>query len=63
MREGVRREKEKFLNGARPIVTEIRSTGVPTLPGIAGCLTRRGIPTRFGNTTWFQSTVRTVIAA
>jgi DNA invertase Pin-like site-specific DNA recombinase len=63
MMEGVRCEKEKFLNRVRPIVTEIRSTGVTTLQGIADCLTRRGIPTRYGNTTWFPSTVRTVLTA
>ena len=61
MVEGVRREKTNFLNRVRPIIDEIRSSGVSTLQGIADCLTRRGIPTRYGNTTWFPSTVKTVL--
>ena len=58
---GYRREKTNFLNRVRPIVEEIRSTGVSTLQGIAECLTRRGIPTRTGKSVWFPSTVKTVL--
>ncbi len=61
MVEGYRRERVKFVSRVRPIVDEIRSTGVTTLQGIADCLTRRGIPTRTGKTVWFPSTVKTIV--
>ncbi len=44
MVEGYRRQKEAFMEGVRPIIEEIKSTGVSTLTGIAECLNRRGIP-------------------
>jgi DNA invertase Pin-like site-specific DNA recombinase len=58
---GYRRQKEVFLNKVRPVIDEIRSTGVSTLMGIAACLNRRGIPTRTGRPVWFASTVKTVV--
>ena len=45
----------------RPVIDEIKSTGVSTLMGIADCLNRRGIPTRTGKPIWFASTVKTVV--
>ena len=45
---GYRRQKIAFVGKIRPIIDEIRSTGVSTLTGIADCLNRRGIPTRTG---------------
>ena len=61
MVEGYRRQKMDFISKVRPIIDEIKSTGVTTLKGIGECLTRRGIPTRTGKTVWFPSTVKTVI--
>jgi DNA invertase Pin-like site-specific DNA recombinase len=62
MVDGVLREKMNFLNRVRPIVEEVRSSGVNTLQGIADCLTRRGIPTRYGKTVWFPSTIKTILS-
>jgi DNA invertase Pin-like site-specific DNA recombinase len=61
MVEGYRRQKMEFISKVRPVIDEIKSTGVTTLAGIAQCLTRRGIPTRTGKTVWFPSTVKTVV--
>lgn len=58
---GYRRQKIAFVGKIRPIIDEIRSTGVSTLTGIADCLNRRGIPTRTGKSVWFPSTVKTVV--
>ena len=58
---GYKRDRQNFLNRVRPIVEEIKKSGVKTLSEIALCLTRRGIPTRTGKTVWFGSTVKTVI--
>lgn len=55
------RDRQSFLNRVRPIVEEIKKSGVKTLSEIALCMTRRGIPTRTGKTVWFPSTVKTVI--
>lgn len=61
MMEGYKRDRQTFLNRVRPIVEEIKKSGVKTLSEIALCLTRRGIPTRTGKTVWFGSTVKTVL--
>lgn len=61
MNAGNLRQKMEFIAKVRPIIDEIRSTGVTTLTEIAQCLTRRGIPTRTGKTVWYPSTVKTVI--
>lgn len=61
MAEGYRRQKLEFLDRVRPVVEEIKSSGVTTLTEIALCLTRRGIPTRTGKSVWFPSTVKTVM--
>lgn len=60
MVEGYRRQKDEFVSKVRPIIDEIKQSGVETLSGIALCLTRRGIPTRTGKTVWFGSTVKCV---
>jgi len=44
----------------RPLIEEIRQTGVSTLQGIADCLNRRGILTRTGKSVWYPTTVRNV---
>ncbi len=54
---GYRRQKEAFVKKIRPVIDEIRKTGVTTLQGIADCLNRRGIPTRTGKSCWYPSTV------
>jgi DNA invertase Pin-like site-specific DNA recombinase len=61
MVEGGNRNRQMFLGRVRPIVDEIKNSGVKTLSEIALCLTRRGIPTRTGKTVWFPSTVKTVV--
>jgi len=58
---GYRRQKNEFVAKVRPLIDEIKSSGVSTLTEIALCLTRRGIPTRTGKSIWFPSTVRTVV--
>lgn len=62
MVEASRKAKADFLKTVRPIVEEIRATGVSTLQEIADCLNRRGIATRMGKGTWHPSTVRSVMA-
>lgn len=57
-----RKAKADFLKTVRPVVEEIRATGVSTLQEIADCLNRRGIATRMGKGTWHPSTVRSVMA-
>ncbi len=61
MMEGYKRDRQTFLNRVRPIVDELKASGVKTLTELALCLTRRGIPTRTGKTVWFGSTVKTVL--
>ena len=56
---GAKRAKDEFAAKVRPIIAEIRSTGVSTLQGIADCLNRRGIATRTGKA-WFPATVRLI---
>lgn len=62
MVEASRRAKAEFLSKVRPMVDEIRQTGVTTLQEIADCMNRRGIPTRTGKSVWFPSTVKTVVS-
>jgi DNA invertase Pin-like site-specific DNA recombinase len=61
MMEGYKRDRQNFLNRVRPIIDELKASGVKTLTELALCLTRRAIPTRTGKTVWFGSTVKTVI--
>ena len=61
MMEGYKRDRQNFLNRVRPIIDELKASGVKTLKELALCLTRRAIPTRTGKTVWFGSTVKTVI--
>lgn len=58
---GYRRQKAAFVAKVRPIIDEIKSTGVSTLTGIAECLNRRGILTRTGKSVWFPSSVKTIV--
>lgn len=58
MVESTKRKSEEFRQFIRPIIDEIRQTGVITLKGISDCLNRRGIQTRTGKTVWYPSTVR-----
>jgi DNA invertase Pin-like site-specific DNA recombinase len=58
---GYRRQKVAFVAKVRPIIDEIKSTGVSTLTGIAECLNRRGVLTRTGKSVWFPSSVKTVV--
>jgi len=58
MVEASKKKTEEFREFIRPIIDEIRKTGVQTLKGISECLNRRGIPTKTGKTVWYPSTVR-----
>jgi len=60
MNLGRRSTSQEFKNRIRPIIEEIRSTGVTTLQGLCDCLSRRGIKTANGGN-WFPSTVRNYI--
>jgi DNA invertase Pin-like site-specific DNA recombinase len=60
MVEGSKRRKEHFTQQIRPIIEEIKTTGVDTLQGICDCLTLRGIKTANGRS-WYPSTVRNYI--
>jgi DNA invertase Pin-like site-specific DNA recombinase len=61
MVEAYRRQKNEFVSKVRPIIDELKASGVKTLAEIALCLTRRGIPTRNGKAVWFGSSVKAVI--
>jgi DNA invertase Pin-like site-specific DNA recombinase len=63
MMEGFRQQKSEFLSKVRPVIDELKASGVKTLSELALCLTRRGIPTRTGKTVWFGSTVKAVIGS
>ena len=60
MRGGYRRQRNQFVATVRPVIEEIKKSGVKTLSEIALCLTRRGIPTRNGKSVWFGSTVKAI---
>jgi DNA invertase Pin-like site-specific DNA recombinase len=61
MVEGYNRDRQSFLNRVRPIIDELKASGVRTLTELALCLTRRAIPTRTGKSVWYGSTVKTVL--
>lgn len=60
MMAGAKQATMDFKAKIRPLIEEIRQTGVSTLQGIADCLNRRGIPTRTGKSVWYPTTVRNV---
>ena len=60
MNRGRRLSSLEFKNRIRPIIEEIRYTGVNTLQGVCDCLTRRGIKSANGGR-WYPSTVRNYI--
>ena len=45
-----------------PIISELRMSGVTSLSSIAAALTRRGIPTARGGSSWTAVQVRRVLA-
>ena len=47
----------RFAAGVLPIIREIQTTGATTLQSIADCLSRRGITTRTGRSTWYPTQV------
>jgi len=61
MVEASRLAKIEFHSRVRPIIDEIRKTGMMTLQSIADCLNRRGITTRTGKPVWHPSTIRAVV--
>jgi DNA invertase Pin-like site-specific DNA recombinase len=58
---GARQGAIDYRMKIRPLIEEIRRTGVSTLQGIADCLNRRGIPTRTGKSVWYPETVRNLV--
>ena len=60
MNEGAKRARVEFASKIRPIIEEIKRTGISTLQGIADCLNRRGIQSRTGKI-WHPSNVRNVL--
>ena len=52
---------QRFNRSIIGVIREIQSTGATTLQSIADCLTRRGITTRTGRTTWHPTQVRNVL--
>jgi DNA invertase Pin-like site-specific DNA recombinase len=60
MNEGARKARIDFKNKIVPIITEIKSTGIETLQGVADCLNRRGISTRTGKQ-WYPTQVRNLL--
>jgi DNA invertase Pin-like site-specific DNA recombinase len=52
---------QRFNRSIIGVIREIQSTGATTLQSIAHCLTRRGISTRTGRTTWYPTQVRNVL--
>jgi DNA invertase Pin-like site-specific DNA recombinase len=52
--------KAEFAAVVFPVLEEIKSAGVPTLPGVCDCLNRRGISTRNGKN-WYPATVRNIL--
>jgi DNA invertase Pin-like site-specific DNA recombinase len=53
---------DRFAASVMPAVEQIRSAGVTTLAGIAGCLTARGIRTSRGGQEWNAKQVSRVLA-
>ena len=45
-----------------PVISELRTSGVTSLSGIAAALTERGIPTASGGSSWTAVQVRRLLA-
>ena len=56
-----RQAAHRFNHSVLGVIREIQSTGATTLQSIANCLTRRGISTRTGRTTWHPAQVRNIL--
>jgi len=52
---------QDFVAGMLPVIRQIQNTGAKTLQSIADCLSRRGIATRTGRTTWYPTQVRNIL--
>ena len=60
MVRGAKAAKVNFQAQMRPVIQEIKDTGLSTLQQLADALNRRGISTRTGKK-WFPATVRLVM--
>jgi DNA invertase Pin-like site-specific DNA recombinase len=56
-----RQAAQRFNQSVIGVIREIQATGATTLQSIAHCLTRRGISTRTGRTTWHPTQVRNIL--
>ena len=60
MNERCREARKHSDNQIMPVIVGIRNSGVTTRQGIADCLNRRGIRTRYGGS-WYASSVQRII--
>jgi DNA invertase Pin-like site-specific DNA recombinase len=57
---GNRREADRFAANVRPIIEQVKATGIISLRGVASALTARGVPTARGGT-WNAAQVANVL--
>jgi DNA invertase Pin-like site-specific DNA recombinase len=57
---GNRREADRFAANLRPIIEQVKATGITSLRGVASALTARGVPTARGGT-WNAAQVANVL--
>jgi DNA invertase Pin-like site-specific DNA recombinase len=60
--EGTRRAADAFAARVRPVIEDIRASGITTLEGIAAELNARGILTARGDGRWYAGTVKRLLA-
>lgn len=57
---GNRREADRFAANVRPIIAQVKATGITSLRAVASALTARGVPTARGGT-WNAAQVSNVL--
>jgi DNA invertase Pin-like site-specific DNA recombinase len=57
---GNRREADRFAANVRPIIEQVKATGITSLRAVASALTARGVPTARGGT-WNAAQVANVL--
>jgi hypothetical protein len=61
-REERRARVERKVADLKPLITELRASGVTSLRGIAAALNERGIPTVAGSGRWYHTQVGRLLA-
>jgi hypothetical protein len=61
-REERRARAERKVADLKPVITELRASGVTSLRGIAAALNERGIPTVAGSGRWYHTQVGRLLA-